>query len=35
MKVVQEALFLQLWDKLGFYSQTHVFLHAEMFVHYS
>lgn len=22
MKVEQEALFLQLWDKLGFYSQT-------------
>lgn len=31
-KVMWEALFLQLWEKLGFYSQTHVFLHTEMFV---
>ena len=34
-KVVWEALFLQMWDKLGFHSQTHVFLHTEMFVQYS
>lgn len=35
VKVVWEALFLQLWEKLGFHSQTHVFLHTETFVRYS